>query len=314
MGPTGEGASGPPALPTAQPPGTLSSRMALLPADADLFRIPLATGASLHVERYGYGDEPVVLLHGFGASSFLWRHVGPLLAVQGLRVFAIDLLGYGESDRPFEAEFGIDAQSGYIDAALTALELHRATIVGVDVGALVGLRLAVDRPDRVWRLVMVGPPALNDIAGQEIRELQRDTARYAFRLGQGLFGSLSLLRPFLLDSVESREDMPWQLVGRYAVPFLGREGTNHLLALAGSLREEEVGDIDLTRLRQRTLVTRGTRDRWCTRPVAEGYASAIPRSIYQPVDGVGHLVPEEDAAALSQLILAFVRTRDEGGG
>jgi pimeloyl-ACP methyl ester carboxylesterase len=266
----------------------------------------------LHVERYGYGDEPVVLVHGFGTSSFLWRHIGPLLAVQGLRVFAIDLLGYGESDRPFEADFGVDAQSAYLDSALTALELHRATIVGLDLGALVGLRLAVDRPDRVWRLVMVGPPPLNDIGGTEIRELQRDTARYAFRLTQGLFGSLALLRPFLRDSVESPAAMPWRLLGRYAVPFLGREGTNHLLALAGSLREQDVADVDLNRVRQRVLITRGTRDRWCTRPVAEAYASAMPNGVYSPVDSVGHLVPEEDPSALAQLILAFVRTPDGG--
>lgn len=288
-----------------------SAHLTALPPDADLFSIPLATGAHLHVERYGYGDEPVVLLHGFGTASFLWRHVGPLLAVHGLRVFSIDLLGYGESDRPYEADFGIDAQSGYLDAALTALELRRATIVGLDLGAVVALRLAVDRPERVWRLVMVGAPALNDIAGNEIRELQRDTARHAFRLTQGLFGSLALLQPFLRESVESPDAMPWQLIGRYTVPFLGREGTNHLLALAGSLREEDVADIDLSRVRQRTLVTRGTRDRWCTRQVAEAYAGAIPKGHYQAIDAVGHLVPEEDPTTLAQLILAFVRTPDE---
>lgn len=285
----------------------------MLPADADLFRIPLVTGASLHVARYGYGDEPVVLVHGFGTSTFLWRHVGPLLAVQGMRVFAVDLLGYGESDRPFDADFGLDAQSGYLDAAMTALELQRATVVGMDVGALAALRLAHDRPERVWRLVMVGPPPLNDIAGPEIRELQRDTARYALRLTRGMFGSLSLLRPFLEDSVVARSDMPWQLVGRYAVPFLGTEGTSHLLALAGALREEEFADLDLRRITQRTLVTRGTRDRWCTRGVAEAYAGGVSRGIYQPVEEVGHLVPEEDPATLARLIQAFVRTRDDDG-
>ncbi len=281
------------------------------PDDADHFRLPLATGASMHVARYGYGDQPVVLVHGFGTSSFLWRHVGPILAVQGFRVFAIDLLGYGESDRPFESDFGLDAQSGYLDAALTALGLARATVVGMDVGALVGLRLAIDRTDRVWRLVMVGPPPLNDIAGEEIRDLQRDTARYALRLSRGMFGCLDLLEPFLQNSVVSPAAMPWQLVGRYAIPFLGADGTNHLLALAGALREEEFTDIDLSRLRQRLLVIRGTRDRWCTRAVAEAYAGAVRAGNYQAVDEVGHLVPEEDPSTLARFITAFVRARAE---
>ncbi|MCC6319738.1 MAG: alpha/beta hydrolase [Gemmatimonadaceae bacterium] len=283
----------------------------LLPADADLFRVPLGTGASMHVARYGYGDDAIVLLHGFGTSSFLWRHVGPLLAVQGARAFALDLFGYGESDRPFDAEFGLDAQSGYLDAAMTALQLQRATVVGVDVGALVALRLAFDRPERIYRLVLVGPPPLEDLAGPEIRELQRDTARYALRLSRGLFGAESLLRPFLEGSVANPERMPWKLLGRYLAPYLGADGATHLLALAGALREEEFEDLDLRRLRQRTLVVRGTRDRWCSRTIAEQYAELIPRAIYQAVDEVGHLVPEEDAASLARLILAFVRTRED---
>ncbi|MBC7894007.1 MAG: alpha/beta hydrolase [Cytophagaceae bacterium] len=284
----------------------------LLPADADLFRVPLGTGASMHVARYGYGDDAIVLLHGFGTSSFLWRHVGPLLAVQGARAFALDLFGYGESDRPFDAEFGLDAQSGYLDAAMTALQLQRATVVGMDVGALVALRLAFDRPERIYRLVLVGPPPLEDLAGPEIRELQRDTAKYALRLSRGLFGAESLLRPFLQGSVANQDRMPWQLLGRYLAPYLGADGANHLLALAGALKEDEFADVELRRLRQRTLIVRGTRDRWCTRGIAEAYADQIPRAIYQHVDEVGHLVPEEDASTLARLILAFVRTREDG--
>jgi pimeloyl-ACP methyl ester carboxylesterase len=105
--------------------------------------------------------------------------------------------------------------------------------------------------------------------------------------------------------------MPWRLFGRYLAPYLGADGANHLLALAGALREEDFADVDLKRIRQRTLVVRGTRDRWCSRAVAEGYADEIPRGMYQHVDEVGHLVPEEDAGTLSRLILAFVRTRED---
>lgn len=266
----------------------------------------------MHVARYGYGQDTVVLLHGFGTSWFLWRNVGPLLAVQNLRVYAVDLFGYGESDRPFDAEFGLDAQSGYLDAAMTALQLSSATIVGQDLGGLVGLRLAVDRPERVHRLALIGPPPLDDLAGPEIRELQRDTARYAIRISRSLFGAESLLRPFLEDGVADRRNMPWKLLGRYMAPYLGSDGANHLLTLASSLREEEFADVDLTRVKQRTVVIRGTRDRWCTRTIAEQYAAAIPRALYRHVDEVGHLVPEEDPSALAQLIVALVRTPDEG--
>jgi pimeloyl-ACP methyl ester carboxylesterase len=282
----------------------------LQPADHDTLRVPVESGAHLQVARYGYGGDPVVLLHGFGTSSFLWRRVGPLVAVRQATAFAIDLLGYGESDRPFDADFGLQAQAAYVDAAFTALQIPHATVVGMDIGALVALRLAYDRPDRVFRLVLVGCPPLADVAGAEIRELQRDTAKYALRLSRGLFGAASLLRPLLEDSVANRAAMPPALVGRYLAPYLGADGASHLLALAGAISEADFEDLDLTKVRQRVLVVRGTRDRWCTRSVAGQFADEIPRAHYEHVDEVGHLVPEEDPESLARLVLAFLRTTD----
>ncbi len=262
--------------------------------------------------RYGYGGENVVLVHGFATSSFIWRHVGPMLAVAGMAVHAPDLFGYGESDRPFDADFGLGAQATYLDSAFTALQIERATVVGVDIGALVALRLAYDRPDRVRRLVLVGPPPLSDVAGPEIRELQRDTAKYALQLSHGLFGAATLLRPFLLGSVDDQSRMSDALVGRYLAPYLGSDGANHLLALASSITQEDFEDIDLKRVTQRTLVVRGTRDRWCTRALAEEYAAEVAVGHYQHVDEVGHLVPEEDPQSLARIVLAFARTPDAG--
>ncbi|MEO6446979.1 MAG: alpha/beta hydrolase [Gemmatimonadaceae bacterium] len=260
----------------------------------------------MHVERYGYGGEPLVLLHGFGTSTFLWRHVGPLLAVRKATAYAVDLFGYGQSDRPFDADFGVRAQAEYLDDALTALQLPTATVVGMDIGCAVALRLSFDRPERVSRAVLIGPPALDDLAGEEIRELQRDTARYALRLSRGLFGASSLLTPFLEDSVAHGPRMSSALIGRYLAPYLGREGANHMLALAGALQQDDLEDLELSRVGQDTLVIRGTRDRWCTRGIAEDYAERLPRGRYEHVDEVGRLVPEEAPEALVAMLLRFV--------
>jgi pimeloyl-ACP methyl ester carboxylesterase len=237
-----------------------------------------------------------------------------MLAVAGCAVHVPDLFGYGESDRPFDADFGLGAQSAYLDSAFTALQIEKALVVGVDVGALVALRLAYDRPDRVNRLVLVGPPPLSDLAGPEIRDLQRDTAKYALQLSRGLFGAAALLRPFLSGGVDDQRYMPDALLGRYLAPYLGADGANHLLALAAALTQEDFEDLALAGVTQRTLVLRGTRDRWCTRPIAEDYADRMPHGHYQHVDEVGHLVPEEDPQSLSRLILAFARTSDSHVG
>ena len=71
--------------------------------DADLLRIPVGPG-SMHVERYGHGGAPILLVHGFGTFSFLWRGSGSVLATASRTAFALDLFGYGESDRPCDYE------------------------------------------------------------------------------------------------------------------------------------------------------------------------------------------------------------------
>src|SRR5919199_5143471 len=141
--------------------------------DADILRIPVGPG-SMHVERFGHGGRPIVLVHGFPTSSFLWRYVAPVLEQANHTAFAVDLFGYGQSDRPFDASYGIAPQAEYLDHALTALRLTRASIVGVDVGGTVALRLAATRPERVERLVVINPPAplLDQLPGRDVRALQ----------------------------------------------------------------------------------------------------------------------------------------------
>ena len=62
--------------------GHLSSPVAALEyaSDADNLRVPVGPG-SLHVDRYGVGGPAVLLVHGFGTCSFVWRNVGPALAL-----------------------------------------------------------------------------------------------------------------------------------------------------------------------------------------------------------------------------------------
>ena len=68
-----------------------------------------------------------------------------------------------------------------IDRALTALRLPKATVVGIDLGGAVALRLASSRPERVERLLLINPIALDEIPAGDVTTLQRNTARFAFR-------------------------------------------------------------------------------------------------------------------------------------
>ena len=273
--------------------------------DADLLRIPVGPG-SMHVERYGHGGAPILLVHGFATCSFLWREVGPILAIAGRTAFAIDLFGYGESDRPFDAQFGIAAQSEYLDRALTALRLSKATVVGVDLGAAIAMHLAFNRPERVDRLVLVNPIAFESIPADDIKSMQRNTARYALQISRGVLGAAPLLRELLERSVSDPSHMPDHLLARYMAPYVGQDGLNHFLGLARAVDDEDMAEIELGQIDCPSLIVWGDQDGFVSPKLGDRVADTIPGGRLVRLPRCGRLVPEEASETLANMILEFV--------
>jgi pimeloyl-ACP methyl ester carboxylesterase len=272
-------------------------------ADGDVIRVPVGPGA-LHVERYGFGGGPVVLLHGFGTTAFLWRHVAPALAAAGRTAYVPDLFGYGASDRPFDAGFGIRAQAGYLASALARLGVKDVTLVGNDIGAVIALLLAFERPSYVNRVVLVSPAPVHDLPGADVRMMQRETARHVVRLVAGLFGAQPLVRVLLEHAVTDPAVVSPALLGRYVAPYLGRDGVTHFLTLARALEDDDLSDLDLARVGQAAVVVHGSEDRWCSPEEARRLAGDLPAGATQLVPGAARLVAEEAPEALIRVILA----------
>src|SRR3954454_11404476 len=97
---------------------------------------------------------PVLLVHGFPDSSYLWRHQVEALTGAGLRTIAPDMRGFGASDKPAAVEeYLLTRAVADLVAILNALGIPQARLVGHDFGAAVAWIFAAVRPDRVERLV-----------------------------------------------------------------------------------------------------------------------------------------------------------------
>ncbi|MDO8502592.1 MAG: alpha/beta hydrolase [Gemmatimonadaceae bacterium] len=276
---------------------------------ADVLRVPVGPGA-MHVERFGHGGTAVILIHGFGTSSFLWRNVAPAITYAGHTAYAIDLFGHGESDRSPDADFGIAAQAEYLDAAMTVLRVARGIVVGVDIGGDVALRLAATRPERVEKLVLINTPAFDEIPAKDITQMQRSTAKFAFRTTRGILGAAPLIEGVLRGSVADPDtNMPTRLVARYLAPFVGKDGVNHLLTLASSITDEDMEEIDLRTIHVPTLILWGERDTWVDPKIADRLVNALPDGRLVRFPGVGRLIPEENPEQLNELLLEFMRRR-----
>ena len=110
--------------------------------------------------RLAHLDEgegaPVIFFHGEPTWSFLWRKVIPPVRDAGFRCLAPDLAGFGRSDKPADIDFyTYDRHVELTGALLEDLDLRGATVVVHDWGGPIGLRLAVEHPERVERLVIL---------------------------------------------------------------------------------------------------------------------------------------------------------------
>lgn len=106
-------------------------------------------GSSMHYIDEGNADGPVFLfLHGNPTSSYLWRDVVPVVAASGARAIAVDLIGFGASDRP-DIGYRFAEHSVYLDGFIDALELENITLVIHDWGSGLGFDYAHRNPDNI---------------------------------------------------------------------------------------------------------------------------------------------------------------------
>ncbi|KAI1764992.1 Alpha/Beta hydrolase protein [Hypoxylon sp. FL1150] len=129
-----------------------------------------ADGIDVFYRHAGPKDGPVILLlHGFPASSFMFRNLIPLLAELGYRAIAPDLPGYGFTEVPAEQEYqySFANYAKTTEAFLDALNIKKFAVYIFDYGAPTGLRVALDRPDDITAIITQNGNAYVEGFGEE---------------------------------------------------------------------------------------------------------------------------------------------------
>lgn len=256
---------------------------------------------------------PVLLVHGWGASLYMWRGWFAPLAAAGHRVLAIDLPGHGLSDKPTApGSYDVAAQVRVLTALLDALELGRVDVVGQSMGASIALDAALRGEGRLDRLVLVNPATFGRVRGLALarRVPRRLPARLLPRLVPRWLVSRSHRLVLGDPGVMTERD-----VDEYWAPSQFPEYVRAMLTCTRefSFRRAPVSEL-AARLRARgrpVLVLLGTRDRLVRGGAA--YAAALQAAgapvEVRLVDGGGHAVNEERPAETATLALAFLHRR-----
>ena len=269
-------------------------------------------GARLHFHRAGSG-APLLLLHGLVGSAKNWRQNIYFLA-QHAKVYAVDLLNMGESDRVRGLDSSLEATADRIAACMDALGLETSDIAGHSHGGAVAMMLAVRHPHRVRRLILFAPANPYCDLGKQL------IAFYQTRFGMWFARQIPWLPRTLKATALSR------MYGNPArVPDEALDGYTEGLHIPGTI--DHVLSIvrgwstDMKELRESLallaekpiLLVWGDRDRAVGLASAAKLRKKLRRSNLIVLPGVGHIpfeeVPEACNSAMKDWLTASVPQR-----
>jgi pimeloyl-ACP methyl ester carboxylesterase len=248
--------------------------------------------------RKGVSGRPLLLVHGLGARGEDWGVMIPALAAQGFHVYAPDLLGYGRSPRP-DVSYSISMQEMVVVDFMRAMRLTRADVGGWSMGGWVSMKLALDHPEMVDRLMVY------DSAG----------VYFPATFGPELFtpSDVAGVRKLMQILAPKPIDMP-EFVAKAVLRRLEKNAWILNRSTAAMLSGRDLLDFKLHTLRQPMLIVWGAQDELIPLASGEAIHESVPQSVLAIVDGCGHLAPAECPRPVIESTVEFLKAEPPMNG
>ena len=268
-------------------------------------RLTLADGTTLRVVEAGAADgTPVLLLHGWAVSAYLWRHTLGALAAAGYRAYAPDLPGHGLSDAPTsKGEYTLDKFAGRIEELLDALGVRSLPILAQSMGGRVGTELAAR--GRATKLVLFGPVGFGEVT----------PARAYAPFIPEFVGELAtaLVTRQMVEVVQRRVQgkLGWfteRDVDEYWAPTQFASVVRAQVQMLREFSWNPLTPAELAAITVDTLVVFGTLDRTVRPRLAQTQVAGLPQGRIEWIADAGHVVMEEVPERTNALLVEFLRS------
>lgn len=268
---------------------------------------PPEAPVKLFYEEKGEG-KPVLLIHGFGASTYTWRHIAPALA-ETHRVIAVDLKGFGQSDKPFDERYSVFDQAELLKQLILDNDLRDLTLVGHSFGGGVALVLMLDDDPRlkgrVSKLVLLDTIAYPQDIPVFFRMLDMPfVSHLGVRMVPPAVQTRIALRIAYLDNSKIDDEE----VEMYAAPLRTAAGKHAIIHSARQIMPEGLEQISefYESIEAPTLIAWCDHDRIVPLDVGLKLRRTLPNAEFKIVDGCGHMPQEEQPEATLDLIQDFL--------
>jgi abhydrolase domain-containing protein 6 len=253
----------------------------------------------------GHG-EPVVLVHGFGASADSWnRFAKPL--TRRYHVIAPDLPGWGASTRLQSASYGYPAQVERLHQFLSQLKLGRVHLVGHSMGGFISSAYAARYPDQVITLGLIAP---HGMAEPEPSELAQSVAKG----DNWLVASSHQEFDRLLNNIFAKRPYTPKSVLRYLANHTIRNSAKSSQIFEEMQTNDPLLAERLPKVLAPTLIIWGDQDRVLHVSSAELFRRGIKNSDVMLIPGSGHMPPVENARQCATAWLTFVEKAQRSAG
>jgi haloalkane dehalogenase len=247
---------------------------------------------------------PVLCLHGWPQSSYMWRHLLPALASAGRRVLAPDLPGFGDSPPDPPGTWGRHVEA--VERFRQEIGLEQVVLVVHDTGGGIGLRWACDHPDAVSGMVITNTGFFPDYEWHELAKAMRTEGQ-----GEALVDSLS--RDGLATLLEAASSgIDERAVDEYWKAFSTAGHRRGMLELYRSFDLDELAPYEgkLAGLGVPTLVLWGEQDEYLPPDYAPRFTREIPGAELVLLETARHFLFEDEPERCAQVVVDFLRHAD----
>jgi pimeloyl-ACP methyl ester carboxylesterase len=245
---------------------------------------------------------PVLMIHGWAVSAYLWRHNIAALAEAGFRVYAADLPGHGLSDAPLEkGSYTLEVFADHMAALMDALALEHCAVVAQSMGGRIGLELA--RRHRVTRLALFGSVGFGNVpTTQELGSL--------LPVIPGALAAMLVPRE-IVEIVQRRVygKIGWfteRDVDEYWAPTQRPAVVQAAMQMLREFDWRRLKPDALAEIATPTMVVFGTLDNTVKPVAADVLVKALPHGRMEWIEGGGHVVMEEVPEYVNGLLLDFL--------